>query len=41
MTMVLGTSMWNRSHLTCIIMLINIQLWAQDSSFTFNQNDYV
>jgi len=22
-------------------MLINIQLWAQDSSFTFNENDYV
>ena len=33
--------MSNKYYLIYFLVLINIPAWAQDSSFTFNANDYV
>ena len=33
--------MSNKYYLIHLLILINIPTWAQDSSFTFNANDYV
>ena len=33
--------MSNKYYIIHFIFLINIPTWAQDSSFTFNANDYV
>ena len=41
MTMVLGTLMWNRSYIIYLMFLGTTQLLAQDSSFTFKENDFV
>jgi hypothetical protein len=33
--------MWNKFYLFIIIIFGTVQLWTQDSSFTFKDNDYV
>ena len=41
MNMVPDIFMSNKYYLIHFLVLINIPAWAQDSSFTFNANDYV
>ena len=41
MTMVQGTLMLNRPYIIVLMLLATTQLLAQDSSYTFKENDFV